>query len=45
MYIQKAIARKDGKQEAKGKIIGKTHSKTDISNYLFRFCQDQKTSA
>ena len=33
------------KQEAKGRNIGKTHSETDTSNYLFWFCQDQKISA
>ena len=35
IYIQKAIAREDGKQEEKGRNIGKTHSETDTSNYLF----------
>ena len=35
IYIQKAIAREGGKQEAKGRNIGKAHRETDTSNYLF----------
>ena len=35
VYIQKAIARKYGKQEAKGRNMGKIHSETDTLNYLF----------
>ena len=35
IYIQRAIVRKYGKKEAKGKNIGKTHSEIDTSNNLF----------
>ena len=34
MHIQRAIARKDGKKEAKGRNMGKKHSETDTPNYL-----------